>query len=128
MASIDRSSYINYSNAYRYPNDFTSSVENFFSGNSIINIVHPFNELKGKDTYLHEFLLPLQHSFKGLYRRDDILMVGEFEGKNWISTTGYYVGQFLNNWIGKSQVRKQIKFYGNCDYSIYLKNIIKKSA
>ena len=34
----------------------------------------------------------------------------------------------LNNWIGKSQVRKQIKFYGNCDYSIYLKNIIKKSA
>ena len=100
MASIDRSSYINYANACRYPNDFTSSVENFFSGNSIINIVHPFNELKGKDTYLHEFLLPLQHSFKGLYRRDDILMVGEFEGKNWISTTGYYVGQFLNNWIG----------------------------
>ena len=35
---------------------------------------------------------------------------------------------FLNNWIGKSQVRKQIKFYGNCDYSIYLKNIINKSA
>ena len=35
---------------------------------------------------------------------------------------------FLNNWIGISQVRKQIKFYGNCDYSIYLKNIIKKSA
>ena len=34
----------------------------------------------------------------------------------------------LNNWIGKSQVKKQIKFYGNCDYSNYLKNIIKKSA
>ena len=27
-------------------------------------------------------------------------MVGEFEGKNWISATGYYVGHFLNNWIG----------------------------
>ncbi len=35
---------------------------------------------------------------------------------------------FINKWIGKSQIKKQIKFYGNCDYSNYLKNIIKKSA
>ena len=31
-----------------------------------------------------------------------------------------------NKWISKSQVVKQIKFYGNCDYSNYLKKIIKK--
>ena len=34
----------------------------------------------------------------------------------------------LNNWISKIQVKKQIKFYGNCEYSNYLKKIIKKSA
>ena len=34
----------------------------------------------------------------------------------------------LNKWITKSQVIKQIKFYGNCEYSNYLKKIIKKSA
>jgi len=34
----------------------------------------------------------------------------------------------LNKWISKSQVMKQIKFYGNCEYSNYLKKIIKKSA
>ena len=27
-------------------------------------------------------------------------MVGEFEGKNWISATGYYGGHFLRYWIG----------------------------
>ena len=34
----------------------------------------------------------------------------------------------LNNWISKIEVKKQIKFYGNCEYSNYLKKIIKKSA
>tara|TARA_B100001057_G_scaffold491387_1_gene581503 strand:+ start:206 stop:1087 length:882 start_codon:yes stop_codon:yes gene_type:complete len=34
----------------------------------------------------------------------------------------------LNKWISKSQIMKQIKFYGNCEYSNYLKKIIKKSA
>ena len=34
----------------------------------------------------------------------------------------------LNKWISKSQVKKQIKFYGNCEYSKYLKKIIKKNA
>ena len=35
---------------------------------------------------------------------------------------------FINKWIGKSQIKKQIKFYGKCDYSNYLKSIIKNSA
>ena len=29
-----------------------------------------------------------------------------------------------NNWISKKIIKKQIKFYGNCDYSNYLKNLI----
>ena len=35
---------------------------------------------------------------------------------------------FLNKWINKTHIKKQMKFYGNCEYSNYLKNIIKKSA
>jgi len=31
---------------------------------------------------------------------------------------------YLNKWINKMQVEKQIKFYGNCQYSNYLKKII----
>jgi len=27
-------------------------------------------------------------------------MAGEFEGQKWISSTGYYVGQFVRDWIG----------------------------
>ena len=31
---------------------------------------------------------------------------------------------FLNKWINKNNVKKSIKFYGNCEYSNYLKKII----
>lgn len=32
---------------------------------------------------------------------------------------------FLNGWIGKKQILNQIKFYGSCEYSNYLKELIK---
>jgi|TARA_B110000196_G_scaffold133212_1_gene115400 glucose-1-phosphate thymidylyltransferase len=31
---------------------------------------------------------------------------------------------YLNKWINKKQIHNSIKFYGNCEYSNYLKNII----
>ena len=31
---------------------------------------------------------------------------------------------FNNNWITKKEINKAIKFYGNCEYSKYLKKII----
>ena len=33
---------------------------------------------------------------------------------------------YLNNWISKKQIYNAIKFYGNCDYSKYLKKIASK--
>ena len=33
---------------------------------------------------------------------------------------------FNNQWIGKSQIKKAINFYGNCEYSKYLNSIINK--
>ena len=30
----------------------------------------------------------------------------------------------LKNWIDKSNIKENIKFYGNCEYSAYLKKII----
>jgi glucose-1-phosphate thymidylyltransferase len=33
---------------------------------------------------------------------------------------------FNNNWIGKTEIKKGINFYGNCEYSKYLNSIINK--
>ncbi len=32
---------------------------------------------------------------------------------------------FLNGWVKKKEIKNQIKFYGNCEYSNYLKKLIK---
>ena len=31
---------------------------------------------------------------------------------------------FRNKWINKKKIKSSIKFYGNCDYSNYLENLI----
>ena len=31
---------------------------------------------------------------------------------------------YLNNWVNKNHIKRSIKFYGNCEYSNYLKKII----
>ena len=100
MSSHDRSLYLRYAEALSHPNDFSGAIAAFFAADANINVVHPFNELHGADTYLNKFLRPLQNSFDGLYRRNDIFMAGQFEGQNWISSTGYYVGRFAQDWIG----------------------------
>ncbi|MDC0739287.1 hypothetical protein N6L24_13445 [Cognatishimia sp. SS12] len=100
MSSQDRSLYLRYADAFRHPGDFSDAVAGFFAADAQINVVHPFNELKGADTYHARFIAPLQKAFTGLYRRDDIVMCGQFEGKDWISSTGYYVGHFAQDWIG----------------------------
>ena len=33
---------------------------------------------------------------------------------------------FNNNWIKKNDILNSIKFYGNCDYSKYLKNLLSR--
>lgn len=100
MSSQNRSLYLRYADSLRHPGDFSDAVGGFFSEDASINVVHPFNELKGSDVYLSYFLVPLQKAFYGLYRRDDILMTGQFEGRDWISSTGYYVGRFADEWVG----------------------------
>ena len=32
---------------------------------------------------------------------------------------------FIKGWTGRKQITDAIKFYGNCEYSIYLKKIIR---
>ena len=106
MSTESRSFYLKYAKALRHPGAFSSSVTDFFTEDANINIVHPFNQVMGSNAYLKLFLLPLQDSFKGLYRRDDIFMLGEFEGQKWVSSTGYYVGQFAKDWIGLTATEK----------------------
>lgn len=100
MSSHDRSTYFSYVETMNHDHGFPKAAKTFFSNDAKINVVHPFNTLQGADGFISDFVEPLQKSFVGLYRRDDIVMVGEYDGQNWISATGYYAGRFGRDWIG----------------------------
>jgi len=71
-----------------------AAVRAAFAPDAAFHIVHPWNDLAGVDAYIGDFLDPLRAAFSGLYRRDDILIGGHFEGADWVSCTGNYVGKF----------------------------------
>ncbi len=100
MSSPDRANYFAYVDAINHANGFTKAAATFFSEDAQINLVHPFNAMQGADRFASNFIEPFQKSFAGVYRRDDIVMAGQFEGENWISATGYYAGHFAQDWIG----------------------------
>ena len=100
MSSPDRTPYLEYAAAQRHPGGFATAIERFFSPTAQINVVHPFNETGNGSGYYDTVIAPLQAAFSGLYRRDDIVMAGQFQNGDWITATGYYCGCFANDWIG----------------------------
>lgn len=100
MTDPDRKPYFALAEALQHPGDFAPAIGSFFSPDAAINVVHPFNDCAGPDAYMATVIAPLESAFDGLYRRDDIVMSGAFDGHTWISATGYYVGHFARDWIG----------------------------
>lgn len=100
MEKINRTPLLTFSAAQRHPGNFRPAFEAFFAPDAQINVVHPFNEIEGGLGLFDQFMTPLTNAFDGLYRRDDILMAGTFEGQDWVSSTGYYIGRFSRDWLG----------------------------
>ena len=61
---------------------------------------HPINELMGVEALLAGYWQPLARSFPNLKRRTDILLGGQFDGKDWVTGTGYFSGTFTRDWLG----------------------------
>lgn len=100
MSSPDRAPYFAYATAMSQAGGSSDAITDFFAEDADINIVHPFNLIKGANAYRVGFIELLHKSFASLCRRDDIVMAGEFEGQQWISAMGYYTGHFHEDWIG----------------------------
>lgn len=98
----NKQAYKAYLESFAHPSvhKLSTSINHFFDNAANINVVHPFNEIIGGDNYLSVFIESLLHSFSGLYRRDYILTGGEFNGEDWVSSTGYYAGHFQHDWLG----------------------------
>ena len=112
MSSPDRVPYFAYASSMRHAADRSNAINDFFAEDADINVVHPFNLIKGANAYSVGFMQSLEQSFESLCRRDDIVMAGHFEDRHWISAMGYYTGHFHKDWIGirASQTLSYLRF------------------
>ncbi|MCM5506929.1 ester cyclase [Vibrio sp. SCSIO 43169] len=58
------------------------------------SVAHPVNDLNGPEATHTSFLSPLVTAMPDVERRPIIVMNGEFEGRTWYNSTGYFVGTF----------------------------------
>ncbi|KNG92852.1 nuclear transport factor 2 family protein [Pseudaestuariivita atlantica] len=73
------------------PSAHLAAADAFFAPDATCHIVHPFNE-----TPYITLLDSLHRSFSTLTRADYIAMAG----REWVSNTGYFSGQFDAPWLG----------------------------
>ncbi len=61
---------------------------------------HPLNEVHGLDALEKTVWAPLLEAFPDLERRDNIIIGGAYEGRDYVATVGHYVGRFEQDWLG----------------------------
>jgi len=60
----------------------------------------PLDELQGLDAVAETVWRPLMAALPDLERRDDIVVGGRFEGREYVATVGHYCGTFTRDWLG----------------------------
>ncbi len=61
---------------------------------------HPWNEIQGVGAIAQQVWEPLLQSFPDLERRDDIVIGGQYEGRNYVGCVGHLAGSFRRDWNG----------------------------
>ena len=81
-------------------NAIENAVNDIFTIKTKIDAFHPVNISTGSKGYLSDILKPMIRSFKGFQRRDNIFIGGEYQGAEWVTSTGYFLGHFEKPWLG----------------------------
>ena len=61
---------------------------------------HPLRHLNGAETLISQFWQPLLHALPDLHRRPYFFIAGQFEGGDWVASTGDFIGTFVHDWLG----------------------------
>jgi predicted ester cyclase len=61
---------------------------------------HPWNEVQGVPAIAQTFWRPLLQAFPDLERRDNLLLGGRYEGRDYVGAVGHWCGRFQRDWLG----------------------------
>ncbi|MCX7232563.1 MAG: ester cyclase [Burkholderiales bacterium] len=61
---------------------------------------HPWNEVQGVAAIAQVFWQPLLHAFPDLERREQLLIGGQYQGRDYVGAVGHLCGRFQQAWMG----------------------------
>lgn len=74
---------------------------------------YPLKRLQGADCLIEQLWQPLLRAFPDLQRRPYILLANNFEGREWVASSGDFIGTFALDWLGIPASGATVKFrYG----------------
>ena len=71
-----------------------------FSEVAEINGSHPINEAESGVGYYSDIIAPIAQSLDGFTRQNYIVLAGEYQGSEWVTSTGYFYGHFRKPMFG----------------------------
>ena len=71
-----------------------AGVLNHFDDSAKVNASHPINEAAQGNGYYSDIILPIAQSLDGFTRQNYIVLGGEYQDTEWVTSTGYFYGHF----------------------------------
>lgn len=82
------------------PGDAGRLLAGLYAGDAEWRGAHPLNAARGVGEIESRVWQPLLRSFPDLERRDDILVGGSYEGRDYVACVGHFCGTFRQDWLG----------------------------
>jgi len=76
------------------------SVSAHFATDAKVNASHPVNEARDGDGYFADIIAPITSAFEGCARQNYVVIGGEYQGAEWVTSTGYFHGHFTRPLCG----------------------------
>lgn len=74
---------------------------------------YPLRRLQGVDCLIEQLWQPLLRAFPDLWRRPTMLLANAYQGRDWVASSGEYIGSFVEDWLGIPANGQSVKFrYG----------------
>ncbi|MCP5001555.1 MAG: ester cyclase [Hyphomicrobiales bacterium] len=70
------------------------AASKIFIPSAKISASHPINEGRQSDGYYTDIIAPIAEAFTGLTRQNYVVIGGDYEGSEWVTSTGYFYGHF----------------------------------
>jgi predicted ester cyclase len=77
-----------------------SQIDEYIADDVQWHVSAPINDLHNKEQMLSQFWQPLVHALPDIERKPFINVESEYQGAQWIASTGYFVGTFAHDLLG----------------------------